>query len=118
MNATASETLMLENKLRRALELERCELYYQPKLSLSSGKIVGVEALIRWNDPDHGIVAPARFIPLLEETGLIAPVGRWALRRALEDYQNWRGTVNTLPRIAVNVSAVQLAQHDFVDMIR
>jgi diguanylate cyclase (GGDEF)-like protein/PAS domain S-box-containing protein len=118
MNATVTETLMLEGRLRRALEEEQFVLHYQPKVSLTTGKIAGVEALLRWNDPQTGLVPPGRFIPLLEETGLIIEVGRWAVRRALTDHRAWRDEGLEPPRIAVNVSAIQLAQPDFLDVLR
>jgi len=117
MNATVAETLVLEGKLRRALDQEQFVLHYQPKVCLATRKIVGIEALLRWNDPGTGLVPPARFIPLLEETGLIIEVGRWAVRRALIDYRAWRDEGLQPPRIAVNVSAIQVAQADFLDVL-
>ncbi|HKA40364.1 MAG TPA: EAL domain-containing protein [Burkholderiales bacterium] len=118
MNATVTETLMLENKLRRALDTGRLELHYQPKLDLMTGKLTGLEALLRWNDPDVGTVAPSRFIQLMEETGLIIEAGQWALRRALADFHAWREAGLQPPRIAVNVSAIQLAQENFMEVLR
>jgi EAL domain-containing protein (putative c-di-GMP-specific phosphodiesterase class I) len=118
MNATTAETLKLENRLRRALDREEFVLHYQPKVSLADGKIVGVEALIRWNNPETGMVPPIQFVPLLEETGLIVEVGKWVLRRALTDYQIWADAGLRAPRVAVNVSAIQLAQENFVDIVR
>jgi EAL domain-containing protein (putative c-di-GMP-specific phosphodiesterase class I) len=117
MNATVAETLVLEGKLRRAIEHEQFTLHYQPKVSLVTRKVVGIEALLRWNDPGTGLVPPARFIPLLEETGLIIEAGRWAVRRALIDYRAWRDEGLEPPRIAVNVSAIQVAQADFLDVL-
>src|SRR6185369_122477 len=87
---------------------------YQPKANLVSGKITGAEALIRWNDPASGLVPPGRFIPILEETGLIYEVGRWALRQAITDYLRWRAAGLPAVRIAVNVSPLQLRNRGFI----
>lgn len=117
MNAAVSQTLTLESKLRRAVEKEQFVVHYQPKVNLATGHITGLEALIRWNDPDAGLVAPSRFISLLEETGMIIEVGAWAMKRAAEDFAEWRRLGISPPRIAVNVSAMQLAQKDFVSEV-
>ena len=114
MSAAVSRKLTLENQLRRALDQGEFVLHYQPKVSLQSGGLTGAEALIRWNDPRTGLVPPGRFIPILEETGLIYDVGRWALRQALEDYLRWCGAGLAAPRIAVNVSPLQLRHRSFV----
>jgi diguanylate cyclase (GGDEF)-like protein len=114
MTDTVAGSLGLENRLRHALEREEFVLHYQPKVNLASGKLTGAEALIRWNDPQGGLVAPARFIPILEETRLIHEVGRWALRKAIEDYQRWRKAGLPAVRIAVNVSPLQLRNRSFV----
>ena len=118
MTETVALSLGIENRLRRALEREEFVLHYQPKVSIASGKLTGAEALIRWNDPVSGLTLPGRFIPILEDTGLIHDVGRWALRKAIEDYQRWRN--NRLPavRIAVNVSPLQLRNQNFLAEIR
>jgi EAL domain-containing protein (putative c-di-GMP-specific phosphodiesterase class I) len=86
-------------------------------VNLVSGKLTGAEALIRWNDPRTGLVPPGRFIPILEETGLIYDVGRWALRQAIADYLRWRAAGLAAVRIAVNVSPLQLRHRGFVDEI-
>jgi diguanylate cyclase (GGDEF)-like protein/PAS domain S-box-containing protein len=117
MNSRVSEKLRLESKLRRALANNEFLLYYQPKIELKSGEMVGVEALIRWKDPEVGLVPPGSFIPLLEETELILPVGRWVLERAAQQYIEWRNLGLPVPRIAVNVSALQLAQREFVESL-
>jgi diguanylate cyclase (GGDEF)-like protein/PAS domain S-box-containing protein len=114
MTEAVSGKLTLENQLHQALDKDQFVLYYQPKVSLVSGLVTGVEALIRWNNPQLGLVRPAQFVPLLEETGLIHEVGRWALRRALDDYLRWRASGLTAVRIAVNVSALQLHDRNFV----
>jgi len=116
-NARVAEKLSLENKLRRALEQEQLVLHYQPKVDLKSGGICGLEALLRWNDPETGLVPPARFIPLLEETGMILEAGRWALTQAVSDSKAWQAKGLRAPRIAVNVSPIQLQQKDFVDTV-
>jgi diguanylate cyclase (GGDEF)-like protein/PAS domain S-box-containing protein len=117
MNAAVTETLRLENNLRRAIEKEEFVLFYQPKLDLAKGHISGLEALIRWNDPETGLVPPVKFIPLLEETGMILEVGAWAIQKALHDYREWYIQGLQPPRIAVNVSSVQLRQKNFVEVV-
>ena len=114
MNERVSEKLSMENRLRRAIEEDHFVLHYQPKMDSASGLIVGAEALIRWMVPGEGLMPPNRFIPLLEETGMIHSVGRWALERAAADYRNWIQSGIPAPRIAVNVSDLQLRKKDFV----
>jgi diguanylate cyclase (GGDEF)-like protein len=118
MTETVAMSVGIENRLRRALEREQFVLHYQPKVNIASGKVTGAEALIRWNDPVSGLTLPGRFIPLLEETGLIHDVGRWALRKAMEDHQRWRNNGLPAVRIAVNVSALQLRNPNFVAEIQ
>jgi diguanylate cyclase (GGDEF)-like protein/PAS domain S-box-containing protein len=118
MNARVADTLLLDSKLRRAMVNEEFVLYYQPKLNLATNTLSGLEALIRWNDPESGIVWPSRFIPLLEETGMILDVGAWAIRQALADRRRWKAQGLQPPRVAVNVSAIQLRQANFVDSVR
>ncbi len=113
MTATVASNVSLENQLRQALDNEEFVLYYQPKVNLVSGKLTSAEALIRWNDPRTGLVPPGKFIPILEETGLIYEVGRWALRRAIADYLRWLGAGLPAVRIAVNVSPLQLRNLGF-----
>jgi EAL domain-containing protein (putative c-di-GMP-specific phosphodiesterase class I) len=117
MTDTVAGKLTLENQLRRALDQEEFVLHYQPKVSLASGKLTGAEALIRWNDPQTGLVPPGRFIPVLEETGLIYDVGRWALRKAIVEHLRWRDAGFAV-RIAVNVSPLQLRNRGFLAEIR
>jgi EAL domain-containing protein (putative c-di-GMP-specific phosphodiesterase class I) len=114
MTDTVVGSFGIENRLRKALENEEFVLHYQPKVNLATGKLTGAEALIRWNDPKTGLVPPARFIPILEETRLIHEVGRWALGKAIEDYQRWRKAGLPAVRIAVNVSPLQLRSRSFV----
>ncbi len=118
INARVAENLSLENKLRQAVEKEQFVLHYQPKIELEKRTIVGVEALIRWQSPELGLVPPLRFIPLLEETGMILEVGTWALRRAVLDHRHWMEMGLAAPRIAVNVSTIQLRQREFIDVLR
>jgi diguanylate cyclase (GGDEF)-like protein len=117
MNDTVPGSLGIENRLRQALDKEQFVLHYQPKLNLESGKLTGAEALIRWNDPQTGLMAPANFISILESTGLIHEVGRWALHKAISDYQRWRRAGLPAVRIAVNVSPLQLRNRRFVAQV-
>ena len=118
MSDAASGKLSLENKLRRALDNHEFVLHYQPKVNLATGKLTSAEALIRWNDPVRGLVLPGEFISILEETGLIHDVGRWALGQAVDDYLRWQRLGLSTVRIAVNVSAMQLRQRNFVGEIQ
>jgi diguanylate cyclase (GGDEF)-like protein/PAS domain S-box-containing protein len=118
MTATVEGRLNLENQLRAAVDNGEFVLYYQPKVSVVSGRVTGVEALIRWNDPRAGLTLPGKFIPILEETGLIHEVGRWALHQAIGDYLGWREAGLNAVRIAVNVSALQLRSRGFIDQLR
>ncbi|MDQ3185553.1 MAG: EAL domain-containing protein [Pseudomonadota bacterium] len=116
-NARVTEKLKLETKLRRALEQEQLVLHYQPKIDLKSGQISGLEALMRWKDPENGLVPPLSFIPLLEETRMILEAGRWALGKAIADSIKWQALGLNPPKVAVNVSPIQLRQKDFVSMV-
>src|SRR5258708_17146249 len=118
MTERIAETVALESKLRQALEREEFVLHYQPKFDAETKRIEGVEALIRWQSPELGLVPPMQFIPLLEETGLIFEVGAWALRQAAFDHRRWRKLGLDAPRVAVNVSPVQLRRRDFVESVR
>jgi diguanylate cyclase (GGDEF)-like protein/PAS domain S-box-containing protein len=118
MTATVTGRLNLENQLREAIDKEQFVLHYQPKVSFVSGKITGVEALIRWNDPRVGLTLPGKFIPMLEQTGLIHEVGRWALRKVIQDHLRWRKAGLPAIRIAANVSALQLRSHSFLEELR
>lgn len=117
MHARVGEKLTLEMRLRRALEEEQFRLHYQPKVDLKTGRVVGLEALIRWLDPERGLIPPGQFIPLLEETRMILDVGRWVLDSAAAQYAAWLDQGRSPPRIAVNVSALQLAQKTFVHSV-
>ena len=117
MNESLGERLRIESALRTALERREFELHYQPQVDTASGRIVGMEALIRWRHPEMGMVAPNRFIPLAEETGLILPIGAWVLRTACEQLRAWQNEGRGHLRMAVNVSARQLAEPDFVQSV-
>ena len=114
MNARVAEQLTLENKLHRAQNNGEFVLHYQPKVELNYGRIIGFEALLRWQDPEGGLVRPDAFIPILEETGLIIDVGRWALEQAAADHAAWQHMGLQPPPVAVNVSAVQIRRADFL----
>jgi diguanylate cyclase (GGDEF)-like protein/PAS domain S-box-containing protein len=118
MNAQVARKLTLENQLRQAVRHQEFVLHYQPKVNLMSGKVTSAEALIRWNKPDTGLVAPGHFIPVLEEIGLIHEVGRWAMGQASTDYRRWIVAGLQPVRIAVNVSALQLRNHAFIEEVR
>ena len=114
MNVRAVERQSIEEDLRRALEHEEFALYYQPKINLDSGKIIGAEALIRWRHPTRGLVSPAQFIPVAEDSGLILPIGKWVLHEACRQAKAW--VDGDLPRttMAVNVSAMEFRDEGFL----
>ncbi len=117
MNAKAFERLNLESDLRRALEREEFVVYYQPQVRVSGRRIVGVEALVRWQHPERGLVQPDSFIPLAEETGLIVPLGEWVLRTSCEQVRAWQLAGLPLLRLAVNISMRQFQQPDFFETV-
>jgi diguanylate cyclase (GGDEF)-like protein len=114
MEASLSAHLQLESALRRALEREELTLYYQPKADLASGQVIGSEALVRWNHPGRGLVSPAEFIPVAEETGLIVPIGDWVLRTACTQAKVWLDAGLPPHPVAVNLSGHQIKRPDFV----
>jgi diguanylate cyclase (GGDEF)-like protein/PAS domain S-box-containing protein len=118
MTEAVGARLALENKLGLALHNNQFVLHYQPKTSLSTGRLTGVEALLRWDDPELGLMPPAQFVPILEETGLILGVGRWAMRQAIRDFLAWKARGLPVVRVAVNVSPLQLRQANFIDEVR
>jgi predicted signal transduction protein with EAL and GGDEF domain len=115
MNARAVRRLFVETSLRRALKQGEFLLHYQPKIDLASGAMTGAEALIRWQDPDLGLVYPAQFVPIAEENGLIVPVGRWVLREACRQVQAWLDAGLPAVPVSVNISAVEFRHEGFVE---
>lgn len=118
INENYKKRVDIENRLHRALENEELLLHYQPKVSLKTGKIAGVEALLRWNDPEKGMVPPFEFIPLAEDTGLIKPIGTWVLREACRQLHEWNLVGIQNLTMNVNVSAKQLEAPKFVDIVQ
>lgn len=112
------DRLALENDMRHAIERDELTLYYQPQIDIRTGEIVGMEALIRWNHPEHGMISPGVFIPLAEETGLIIPIGDWVLETACRQNQRWQELGYPPARVAVNLSAAQFFQEDVVGKIQ
>ncbi len=112
MNRAAADRLQMETKLRKALELNQFELHYQPKVDPQTYAIVGAEALIRWNDPESGMVPPDAFIKIAEDTGLIVPIGEWVLNQACIQLKEWQSRGLPPISMAVNVSAIQVARQD------
>jgi len=115
LNQRALEMLSTENALRRAIERREFVLHYQPQIDLNSGRVIGAEALIRWNHPELGLLMPGKFIPIAEERGLIVPIGSWVIEEASQQASVWQNSAELSVPIAMNVSAVQFRQKDFVD---
>jgi predicted signal transduction protein with EAL and GGDEF domain len=117
LNARSMERMTMERHLRKALENNEFTLHYQPKVSLHSGFITGMEALLRWRNPELGMVSPATFIPLAEETGLIGPIGEWVLRTACAQNRLWLESGLPPMRVAVNVSVCQFKHTNLTDVV-
>ena len=117
LNKLAQERLALESALREALQKNQLRLHYQPQVEMASGRLYGVEALARWTHPQLGEVSPARFIPLAEECGLVAELGRWALREACRQLSEWRARGLKVPAVAVNLSPTSFHNLDLPRMI-
>lgn len=117
MSIQAQNRLTLEQRLRKALERDEFVLYYQPQVDVTKGKILGMEALIRWKHPEEGLIPPMKFIPIAEETGLILPIGEWVLRTAIAQNITWQKEGFPALRIAVNLSARQFEQENLVEQI-
>ncbi len=117
MNVLAHERLLLETRLRRALENNQLSLAYQPQVDTASGEITGLEALLRWHDPEQGWISPASFIPVAEESGLILPIGEWVINEACRQSHAWQTAGLPPIRIAVNISGVQFARQEIARLI-
>jgi EAL domain-containing protein (putative c-di-GMP-specific phosphodiesterase class I) len=117
MNAEALKRMAFENNLRRALERNEFKVFYQPKINIVNGQIVGMEALVRWQHPEFGIVSPAEFIPLAEETGLIVPIGEWVLRTACLQSKAWQDEGFSQLQVSVNLSPRQFSQTNLLEVI-
>ena len=118
MNLKVVERQSIEDRLRRAMERREFSLHYQPKVSLQTGKIIGAEALIRWQQPDRGLISPSQFVPIAEDYGLILQIGRWVLHQACAQARAWQDAgLPPLP-VSVNVSAVEFRDKDFVERVR
>lgn len=118
MNAAAMQRLELETALQKALHNEEFRLVYQPKVAAANGRIVGIEALLRWHRPDKGVVSPDKFIPFLEETGLIVSVGEWVLRTACTQNKAWQASGVPPVRVSVNISPRQFRTESFIQTVR
>ena len=118
MNTAAVERLMLKSKLRRAFERDELRLHYQPKYSLKTGRVEGVEALVRWDLPERGLVYPSDFVPLAEETNLILQLGDWVLNRVCADYRAWQRLTPSPCRVSLNLSLRQLQQRRFLERVK
>ena len=116
MQEDAQKRFTMENNLRRAMERAEFVLHYQPQIDVTSGQITGVEALIRWIHPELGIITPAEFIPIAEDTGLIVEIGEWVIREACQEMKRWNEEGHKL-RVAVNLSGRQLKEHNFVETV-
>jgi len=117
MTVQAFEHVLMENNLRNALMEQQFEIYYQPQVSFDTGEVVGAEALIRWNFPEMGMVSPAKFIPLAEDTGLILPIGEWVTRTTCQQIVDWLKRGIPVPRIAINLSPKQFNDKHLLENI-
>jgi diguanylate cyclase (GGDEF)-like protein/PAS domain S-box-containing protein len=117
LSDNAVERFQMETELRRAIERKQFKVYYQPQVSLATGRIVGTEALVRWRHPKLGIVSPAKFIPLAEETGLVVDIGEWVLREAARQIVAWEAEGLELGSVSVNISGVQVQRSNFADTV-
>ncbi len=117
INSEAEDRIALERDIKKAVARNEFLLYYQPQLDIKTGRLIGFEALIRWQHPERGMVSPAKFIPIAEDTGVIIQIGNWVFKEALEQWRKW-GEMGLYPdTIAINVSAVQFQQEDLVETI-
>jgi diguanylate cyclase (GGDEF)-like protein len=117
LNERVSKRLTMERDLRRALDREQFTIHYQPEINVTSNRIVGIEALVRWEHPERGLVPPSDFIALAEETGLIVPLGEWVLLRACAQNRCWQAAGFPALKVAVNISGRQFRQHNLISII-
>lgn len=117
MNERAHEALFLENNLRKAIDNRELALHYQPQVEISSGKTTGMEALVRWHHPKHGVIPPNKFIPMAEETGLIIPLGKWVINTACRQTMQWQQAGFPPCKVAVNISPRQFRQSNLVKTV-
>ena len=118
MHESVTERVNLEYKLRNAIDKEEFVLHYQPQVNSTTGELIGMEALLRWQDPKEGLVPPGKFIPLAEDTGLIVPIGEWVLRTACTQNKMWQDKGMKPINVAVNISMRQFKQKDFVSIVK
>ena len=118
MNTSTVERLQMRNGLRSGLLRNEFLLHYQPQFELGNGRLIGAEALIRWNRPEHGSVSPAQFIPVAESSGLIVPIGEWVLREACRQNRAWQDAGYSPIKVAVNLSALQFRRGNLVTTVR
>ncbi|WP_226677843.1 sensor domain-containing protein [Mesobacillus jeotgali] len=118
LHGLSSRKMELENGLRKALEQNQLMLHYQPQVNLETGKIIGVEALVRWVHPEKGLISPAEFIPMAEETGLIVPLGKWVLEKAAAQNKVWQEKGYSPIPMSVNISVRQLQEDTFIDCVK
>ena len=117
MNEASVERLMTKSKLKRAFERDELLVHYQPKYNLETGEVFGAEALVRWDLPERGLILPADFIPIAEDSSLIIEIGEWVLDKVCEDFRFWQRSVSSPGRVSVNLSLKQLRQLSFVSRI-
>ncbi len=114
ISADLDARLELQDRLRLALASDAFAVYYQPQVDVANGRVVGLEALIRWHDPERGMISPLAFISVAEESGLIIPIGNWVIDQVIRDMQLWESKGLTIPRVAINISAVQFRRKQFL----
>jgi EAL domain-containing protein (putative c-di-GMP-specific phosphodiesterase class I) len=117
LTTSAFERVLLENQLRHAIDNDELDLVYQPQVNLKDARPIGVEVLLRWRHPQHGTIAPGRFIPTAERSGLILPIGKWVLENSCRQAQTWLKSGIDIGRLAINVSGAQIQRSEFVETV-
>jgi diguanylate cyclase len=117
MSAVEAEQHLLATELNRAIERDQLEVHYQPQVDITTGQVIGLEALLRWNHPQRGLIPPKTFIPIAEDSGMIVPIGEWVLRTACRQYQTWKCLTPRSFKLSVNLSMRQLQQDNLVEMV-